>query len=100
MGLARAGGPIALPQAAPPESAEREAKAPVAPSTARVLVIEDQEDARDSLRMLLELDDHAAETAAKPVAYEELKKLVVRIQGPFAGRPSPSGSRSSGSFAS
>ena len=55
---------IQLPKAAPPES---ESAAPVGTlpeMRSRVLIVEDQQDARESLRMLLELDHHDVETAA------------------------------------
>ena len=37
---------------------------PTRQARSRVLVVEDQQDARDSLRMLLEMDDHRVETAS------------------------------------
>jgi signal transduction histidine kinase/CheY-like chemotaxis protein len=55
---------IRLPKAPAPESAAPESRSSPAPAGARVLIIEDQQDVRDSLRMLLELDDHKVETAA------------------------------------
>ena len=55
---------IRLPRSAPPLAAQPEPTAPLPRDGSRVLVVEDQQDARDSLRMLLELDDHHVETAA------------------------------------
>jgi signal transduction histidine kinase/CheY-like chemotaxis protein len=54
---------IRLPASPPPEATATPA-APAAVARTRVLVIEDQQDARESLRMLLELDHHDVETAA------------------------------------
>jgi CheY-like chemotaxis protein/anti-sigma regulatory factor (Ser/Thr protein kinase) len=56
---------IRLPRAAPPDEPAQSSAGASAPAVRnRVLVIEDQQDARDSLRMLLELDDHVVEAAA------------------------------------
>lgn len=46
------------------ETAQPQVQPSPGPASARVLVIEDQQDARESLRMLLELDKHEVETAA------------------------------------
>jgi CheY-like chemotaxis protein len=54
---------IRLPASPPPEATATPA-APAAVARTRVLVIEDQQDARERLRMLLELDHHDVETAA------------------------------------
>jgi CheY-like chemotaxis protein/anti-sigma regulatory factor (Ser/Thr protein kinase) len=56
---------IRLPRAAPPDEPAQSSAGASAPAVRnRVLVIEDQQDARESLRMLLELDDHVVEPAA------------------------------------
>lgn len=56
---------IRLPRAAPPESAPIAAPTPDTPADGvRVLVVEDQEDARTSLRMLLESEHYVVETAS------------------------------------
>jgi signal transduction histidine kinase/CheY-like chemotaxis protein len=56
---------IRLPRAAPPDEPAQSSAGASAPAVRnRVLVIEDQQDARESLRMLLELDDHVVEAAA------------------------------------
>jgi signal transduction histidine kinase len=55
---------LRLPTSPPPDPAQPEPVAPPRPARNRVLVVEDQKDARDSLRMLLELDDHRVETAS------------------------------------
>jgi signal transduction histidine kinase len=56
---------IRLPRSAPPdEPVPSMVEASAHPTRKRVLLVEDQQDARESLRMLLELDDHAVETAA------------------------------------
>jgi CheY-like chemotaxis protein len=55
---------IRLPRATPPAAAAAEPAAPARDDRSRVLVVEDQQDARDSLRMLLEFDNHQVETAA------------------------------------
>lgn len=70
--LARSDGPgkgstftIRLPKAAPPEYAPVAAPTPETPADGvRVLVVEDQEDARTSLRMLLESEHYVVETAS------------------------------------
>lgn len=55
---------IRLPKSPPPVATPAPAGAVSVPARSRVLVIEDQKDARESLRMLLELDQHAVETAS------------------------------------
>lgn len=57
---------IRLPKASAPEPKDLLARAPEVRTVAsvRVLVIEDQPDARDTLRMLLEIDNHDVATAA------------------------------------
>lgn len=55
---------IRLPKATAPESAAATSPSSPTPAGVRVLIIEDQQDVRDSLRMLLELDNHEVETAA------------------------------------
>lgn len=57
---------ILLPKAPPPEPHDLLARVPDARTHGgvRVLVIEDQADARDTLRMLLEMDNHDVATAA------------------------------------
>ncbi len=56
---------IRLPKAAPQDAPNpRSEDAAPAGTPARVLVIEDQQDARETLRMLLELDHHNVETAS------------------------------------
>lgn len=55
---------IRLPESPPPATAPAAPPATAPAARTRVLVIEDQKDARESLRMLLELDQHAVETAA------------------------------------
>ncbi len=55
---------IRLPMSPAPAAAQREVAKPTRPARSRVLVVEDQQDARDSLRMLLEMDDHRVETAS------------------------------------
>jgi signal transduction histidine kinase/CheY-like chemotaxis protein len=54
---------IGLPASSQPDTAATSA-APAPVARTRVLLIEDQQDARESLRMLLELDQHQVETAA------------------------------------
>jgi CheY-like chemotaxis protein len=55
---------IRLPKSPPPDPAQAEPASPAIPGRCRVLVVEDQQDACDSLRMLLELDNHRVETAS------------------------------------
>lgn len=55
---------ICLPRSPAPEAAEVEAAPPPRHARSRVLLVEDQQDARESLAMLLELDDHDVETAS------------------------------------
>ena len=55
---------IRLPMSPAPPAARQEPAKPSRPARSRVLVVEDQQDARDSLRMLLEMDDHRVETAS------------------------------------
>jgi CheY-like chemotaxis protein len=55
---------IRLPKAPVPESAAPASGSLPTPAGVRILIIEDQQDVRDSLRMLLELDNHEVETAA------------------------------------
>ena len=55
---------VRLPKSPPPRLAQRAEVPPCGPPATRVLVIEDQPDARDSLRVLLELDHHHVETAS------------------------------------
>lgn len=54
---------IRLPKGDAPAAPATPADAPAVQDRTRVLVVEDQEDARDSLRMLLELDGHVVDTA-------------------------------------
>jgi PAS domain S-box-containing protein len=55
---------IRLPLAGPPQARASAGPQPVAPHPLRVLVIEDNADAADSLREVLELSEHAVEIAA------------------------------------
>jgi CheY-like chemotaxis protein len=55
---------IRLPKAPVPESAAATPPSSPTPAGVRILIIEDQQDVRDSLRILLELDNHEVETAA------------------------------------
>jgi len=55
---------IRLPKSPPPDPARSEPATPPRHDRSRVLVVEDQQDARDSLRMLLELDNHHVEAAS------------------------------------
>lgn len=55
---------IRLPKAPVPESAAPASGSLPTPAGVRILIIEDQQDVRDSLRILLELDNHEVETAA------------------------------------
>jgi signal transduction histidine kinase/CheY-like chemotaxis protein len=55
---------LRLPKSPPPDPAQFEPVPSPHFSGRRVLVVEDQQDARDSLRMLLELDNHRTETAS------------------------------------
>jgi len=55
---------IRLPRSPSPDPAPADPAPPPRLPVSRVLVVEDQQDARDSLRMLLELDNHQVETAA------------------------------------
>jgi len=55
---------VQLPKAPPPDPSATEPVSPPRPERRRVLVVEDQNDARESLRMLLEVDQHRVETAS------------------------------------
>jgi len=55
---------VSLPMSQPPEAPPSHARPAPGMAGARILVIEDQQDVRDSLRMLLELDQHEVETAS------------------------------------
>ena len=55
---------LRLPKSPPPDPARSRAGTARRHDRSRVLVVEDQQDARDSLRMLLELDDHLVDAAS------------------------------------
>jgi CheY-like chemotaxis protein len=55
---------LRLPKSPPPSDSSESASPPSRPARHRVLIVEDQRDARDSLRMLLELDGLEVEVAA------------------------------------
>lgn len=55
---------VRLPRSAPPDTGAVASPSFPPAARTRVLLIEDQEDARDSLRMLMELDHHEVDTAA------------------------------------
>jgi PAS domain S-box-containing protein len=68
---------VRLPLGAAAPAAARPAAAPgQGPAALRVLVIEDNEDARDVLRLMLELDGHHVEAAADGIGGIELARRI------------------------
>ncbi|HEX4883552.1 MAG TPA: ATP-binding protein, partial [Casimicrobiaceae bacterium] len=55
---------LRLPRSPPPDAEPGAVDAPPRPVPRRILIVEDQKDARDSLRVLMELEGHLVDTAA------------------------------------